>query len=271
MNNNRTILSQLNMYPIKSARGISLTSSIVEERGLQFDRRWMLVNEHNKFLTQREYPRMALISPSITKKELLVKAPFMQTLSIPLLVEHHSLSTVTIWDDSVQVVRVSNEADEWFSAFLKVNCKLVFFPNESIRRVDTTYAHNNERTAFADAFPFLLISEASLEMLNSKLAEPVPMNRFRPNIVVHGCEPFAEDRWKTIRINNIIFHPVKPCSRCVVTTTNQLTAERRSSEPLATLATFRTINNKVMFGQNVVAEKTGSISVGDTIEILEMK
>ena len=259
-------ISSITVYPIKSCKGISLQSSVVEERGLQFDRRWMLVDENNSFLSQRAFPKMSLIETAIEKEFLLICAPTMSELRVPIISESRKVLSTIIWDDIVQAISVSKEADEWFSEFLQTQCKLVYQPDESIRTVDKKYAKNNEQTSFADAFPFLVISDASLDALNEKLLSPVLMNRFRPNITISGSEPFAEDAWKKIHVNGITFSLVKPCARCVVTTVEQSTGIT-GKEPLRTLSEFRTFNNKVLFGQNAVADRTGNISVNDSISI----
>ncbi len=261
-------VSSITIYPIKSCRGISLQSAIVEERGLRYDRRWMLVDENNSFLSQRKHPKMSLIDIAIRENSLFVSAPKMESISIPLQSEEKENISVTIWDDIVSAIEADEIISEWFSDFLHTDCKLVFQPDESIRTVDAKYARANEHTSFADAFPFLIISDSSLDALNKKLSLPVPMNRFRPNITISGCEPFAEDLWKKIRINNILFSLVKPCARCVVTTIDQVSGET-GKEPLRTLSEFRTFNNKVMFGQNAITDTVGEIFIGNAVEIVQ--
>lgn len=261
-------LSGLFVYPIKSCKGISLSSSTVEERGLQYDRRWMLVDGSNVFMTQRAYPVMSLIEVSIVENGLHINAPKMNELVLPFVGEFEEMLQTVVWDDVVPTAAMGDEADEWFSEFLHKNCRLVFQPDESIRRVDPDYVKKNEHTSLSDGYPFLILSDSSLDALNTKLSSPVPMNRFRPNMTIAGSTSFAEDSWETIRINGILFHLVKPCGRCVVTTVNQSTGEM-GKEPLRTLALFRTVNNNVLFGQNAVADSIGIISVGDTIEVLE--
>ncbi len=261
-------ISQLNIYPIKSAKGISLTSSIIEERGFQFDRRWMLIDEKGNFLTQRQHSKLALITVEIVSDGLSVSAPSMEKLVIPFYGDKKKYCKVQIWNDTVQALRLNTVIDEWFSTFLHAQCYCVFMPDESQRLVDTTYAHNKEHTSFADGFPFLLISEASLQYLNTKLSEPILMNRFRPNIVVSDCTPFEEDAWKTIKIGNTIFDCVKPCARCTITTINQETGEK-GKEPLKTLAQFRTMNGKILFGQNLLHKNFGTIHIGNIVEILK--
>jgi uncharacterized protein YcbX len=162
---------------------------------------------------------------------------------------------------------VSEDAAEWFSEFLGISCKLVAMTERSIRPVAKEYAVNNDVVSFADGYPFLLISEATLDDLNSRLATPVPMKRFRPNLVVKGCEPFAEDTWKEIQIGDAKFYVVKPCARCTIPTVDIETGEK-GVEPLRTLATYRNFENKVLFGQNLLPASNGTLSVGDAIQII---
>jgi uncharacterized protein YcbX len=259
------ILSQINIYPIKSLGGISLPSSVVEERGLQYDRRWMLVDDNHQFLTQRKLAKMALLKVALLKEGLLVSTVGMPDLVVPFMCQTNDTIYVTVWEDTCHGIVVSPQANEWFSDALQLSCKLVFMPDTSIRPVDTRYALNDEFVSFADAYPFLLIGEASLADLNGRLDTPLPMNRFRPNLVVSTTTPFEEDTWKAIRIGDTEFYLVKPCARCVVTTIDQQTTIA-GKEPLKTLSTYRLINNKVLFGQNVLLGKKGKhIQVGDAV------
>ena len=263
-------ISELHIYPIKSLRGISVKSTKVTDRGFEYDRRWMLVNYFGGFMTQREYPQMALINVEIDDKGLNVYHRNRKNLRkhfIPLNISKSNVITVPIWDDTCSALLVGSDSDKWFSEALDVECKLVYQPFESRRTVDQKYAKENALVSFADGYPFLIISQASLDDLNSKLDEPLPMNRFRPNIVFTGGDPYQEDNMKTFKVGNIIFYGVKPCARCAIITTNQETAERLH-EPLKTLATFRKFENKVLFGMNLLHEGNGEVNVGDKIEIL---
>ena len=175
--------------------------------------------------------------------------------------------TVTIWDDTCMAQFVSKAADEWFTAMLSINCRLVYMPDDSRRAVDQRYAPGVGITSFSDAYPFLIIGQASsLDELNSRLAEPLPINRFRPNMVFTGGGPFEEDRMGHFSINNINFYGVKLCGRCPIPTIDQTTAQR-GMEPLKTLATYRVKNNNIYFGQNLVSEGYGLISIGDKIQV----
>ncbi len=266
-------LAEINIYPIKSLKGISLAEASVEARGLQFDRRWMLVDENDRFLTQRELPSMALIRIGV-KDSCLTATVGGRQLEIPMSLNGSGGATdVTIWHDTVYAKIYDDTTNDWFSDVLQTRCRLVLMPEETRRTVDSAYAvlDGEDTVSFADGYPFLLIGEGSLDDLNSRLETPLPMNRFRPNFVVSGSEPFAEDAWKRIRIGETIFHVVKPCGRCIITTTDQGTGER-GKEPLKTLATFRNQGGKVMFGQNLIAESGGAtVKVDDEVEVIETK
>ena len=263
-------LSSLYVYPIKSMGGISLEAWDVDGRGLRYDRRWMLVDEDGWFISQRELPRMALISVRIEPDRLVLNAPQMPSLELPLGPTADEIIPVRIWDDLVGSAPVGDDADRWFGEFLGVRCSLVFLPDESVRQVDPDYGEAGDQVGLADGFPFLLISEASLADLNARMEHPLPMNRFRPNLVIGGCEPFAEDVWKLIRIGSLTFRVVKPCSRCTITTVDQTTAAK-SKEPLRTLASFRKVGNKVLFGQNLIHDGTGTLRTNDPVEILQTR
>jgi MOSC domain-containing protein len=259
-------LSGLNIYPIKAARGIQLHQSEVDEFGLRYDRRWMVVDETGQFLSQRSHARLTLVVPSIQGGALRVDAPGMPSLETSLDPSPSVSTRVTVWDDSCEATWIGEKAASWFSEFLDCSCSLVHMDDAMVRPADPAFASQGSRVSFADGFPFLLISEESLADLNRRLAEPVPMNRFRPNLVVAGGQAYQEDEWDTIEIGGIPLHLVKPCGRCVVTTTDQATGER-GKEPLRTLATYRKRNGEVMFGQNVVHEKPGRLRVGDPVLI----
>jgi uncharacterized protein YcbX len=261
-------LSEINIYPVKSLGGISLNSSEVEERGLKYDRRWVLVDETNTFFTQRDFPEMALIKVSIEKDGLTIqhKIKRIRKIFVPFEFEHSKKDKVIIWNDTVIGEFYSSEIDKWFSDIIGVKCHLVKMPESTKRIVDEIYAEN-KIVSFADGYPFLIIGQASLDDLNSRMGVSLPMNRFRTNFVFTGGKPFEEDNWKKFKIGSMNFEAVKPCARCVITTTDQDTAER-FKEPLLTLSMFRKIDNKVMFGMNLVCESIGKVSVGDKITLL---
>lgn len=261
-------LTEIWIYPIKSLGGIRLTKAQILEKGLAFDRRWMLVDEEGKFLTQRVYPEMALLKLTIDNEQLTIththKSSKHSILLHPKVVSE--AKEVTIWDDTVKAFEVSEESSQWFSEMLSIPCRLVYFPEENVRAVDPRYASDQENVSLADGYPFLIIGEASLADLNSKMESPLPMNRFRPNFVFSGGQPFEEDHWKEFTIGSNRFLGVKPCSRCVLTTVDQDTAVK-GIEPLRTLATYRKWNNKIYFGQNLLAIDHTFVHEGDRITL----
>jgi uncharacterized protein YcbX len=259
-------LSSLHVYPVKSCGGFSPPEWDVDQFGLRHDRRWMVVTLDGGFVTQREQPRLALVRPELTGDALVLRAPGMPELAVPLIPSGRERVKVQVWDDITEGVPVSPEAAQWLSRFLGQLVRLVWMPSDVIRPTDPAYALGH-RVSFADGFGFLLISEASLSELNRRLERPVPMNRFRPNLVVSGSEPFAEDGWRELRLGPLELTVVKPCDRCVTTTTDQETAER-GVEPLRTLATFRRQNGKVLFGQNLVHRGSGRLAAGSVVQVV---
>jgi len=263
-------VSELYIYPIKSLGGITLNNATLTDRGFEHDRRWMLVDDNNQFITQREVNAMALLKPQLTKQGLLIQNSRVagEELLIPFEPTMADTTMVTVWSNHCRAQRVSAEADAWFSKQLGISCKLMYMPDATNRFVDGRYAHNKEITSFTDGFPLLLIGQASLDDLNSRLATPLPMNRFRPNVVFTGGTAFLEDTMKQFEINGITFFCVKPCARCVMTTIDQQSAAK-AKEPLATLSTYRMKRNKILFGQNLLYKGAGHITVGDPITIQE--
>lgn len=260
------ILSNIYIYPVKSLTGIRLASWPVSETGFKYDRQWMLIDTENQFLSQRRFPRMALIKTAIANTKLVLSAPGMSALSIELEPWQGDTINSTIWHDQVDTIAVSAEADEWFSHFLGMTCRLVYQPSTVIRPVNPNFAHPTDRTALSDGFPFLLVSEESLAALNQAMDVEIPITRFRPNLVVSGCDSYAEDAWRQISIGSIRFRLPKPCSRCSVPTIDPETAET-GKEPLTTLNRLRKWENKVYFGQNALHDSLGVLSVGDRITI----
>lgn len=259
-------LSGIYIYPIKSAAGIALETAEVGKRGFQYDRQWMVVDATGKFMTQRQFPRMALITVRVENENLVINAPHRESLSLPLQLDSSDRIAVQVWRDICDAIPLGDAVAKWFSEFLETSCQLVYLPQNSVRPVNPLYATQNEQVSFADGFPFLLISEASLQDLNARLDQPVPMNRFRPNLVVSGCEPFAEDTWHSIQIGAISFRVVKPCDRCVITTVDQ-SQGIRGKEPLQTLGEYRRWDGKIWFGQNLIQEQLGMLQVGDAVKI----
>ena len=264
-------VSELFIYPIKSLGGIAVSSAAVTERGLQYDRRWMLIDEYNTFLTQREVAAMALFDVATHEEGLLVTyKPDGAAILIPFEPQTIEMLTVEVWSDQCNAVVVSGEANQWFSDKLGISCRLVYMPDAVKRSVDTQYAIDKEIVSFADGYPMLLIGQSSLDDLNSRLQEELTIQRFRPNIVFTGGEPFEEDELEEFKIKGILFYGVKLCARCVITTINPDTAIK-GKEPLRTLATYRMRNNNIYFGQNLLHKGEGSIQVGDTIEVIRRK
>lgn len=265
MNSSITV-SQIFIYPVKSLPGLSVQQATLDERGFVNDRRWMLVNSEGVFLTQREFPRMALLRTAAIDAHWEISADDATPLQIPMQLDMGDSLNVEVWGDVCPALRLSGEADAWFSRFLDTNCHLVYMPDETKRLVDTTFAHEGEIVSFADGFPLLLISEASLDDINSRLDEAVDMRRFRPNLVVSGCGAFAEDDWTNLEIGGIGFQLVKPCARCSIISINPDTAEKMK-EPMRTLATYRTRDSAVYFGQNAIHKSPGRIQLDDPVFI----
>lgn len=264
------VISELYIYPVKSLGGIKIDTAELTDRGFKYDRRWMLVDSENRFLTQREFPQMALLQTAVTRQGIYVyhKNNPSENILVPFSYSSNNKIVVNVWEDFCEATVVSDELNEWFSAALSLPCKLVHMPDDSLRKVDERYAvSKNEVTSFSDAYPILMISQGSLNDLNNRLPDQLPVNRFRPNIVIENCEPYEEDSMKHFRINEIDFYGVKLCARCTIPTINQDTAEK-SKEPTKTLAAYRGRENNVYFGQNVLYHGTGVIKVGDTINVL---
>ncbi|MNE23784.1 MOSC domain protein [compost metagenome] len=266
-------LSALYRYPLKSGKFEPLQDIRLDALGLEGDRRWMVVEESNgRFLTQRLLPQLGRIEARWQDggRALSLRAPGMPDLLVAVPGGSEQLRGVTIWRDSLQVPDAGDAAAKWVSDFLGRSCRLVQIPEQRARQVDTAYAEPGERVHFADGFPLLLIGQGSLEDLSARVGRPLEMLRFRPNLVVSGAEPYAEDSWKRIRIGALEFRVAKPCSRCILTTIDPHTGERSADrEPLATLKTYREKDGEMLFGQNLIAEGTGELRVGMPVEILE--
>lgn len=271
-------LSQIWIYPVKSLGGIQLTEAFAEEKGLKYDRRWMIVDENNRFLSQRELPEMALIKVDIGFEEnQIVNLQFSHKLreNVKYTFNNACFSNeknqeieVEIWDDKVRAFKVNEPVNEWLTQLLGVTCSLVFMPNFSQRLVDPKYAiTGHEVTSFSDAYPFLIIGNESLKLLNGMLEKPISINRFRPNFVFEGGVAHDEDLWGEFHIGQVQFFGVKKCARCPIPTIDQDSAQM-GKEPLKTLSKYRFQNNKVYFGQNLLVGKTGLVKVGDVINVL---
>ncbi|AUD03523.1 MOSC domain-containing protein [Spirosoma pollinicola] len=266
-------ISELFIYPIKSLGGISVTETVVEEKGFRYDRRFMLVDPSGEFMTQRTNHAMALLDVAIEGGDILRvwhRHRPDDVLKLPLTIPEHTNDAtearetikVTIWDSKdVPALTVSDDADRWFTNVLEKPCRLVFMPETTHRAVDEAYARQNDAVSFADGYPYLLIGQASLYNLNQRLDRPMSMLRFRPNIVVAGSLPNEEDAWQHFKLGDMDFYGVKPCARCVLTTIDPQTGQT-GREPLRTLATYRQWKNKILFGQNVLAKPTGEFVLG---------
>lgn len=296
-------ISEINIYPIKSLKGIALTEALVEKRGLQFDRRWMLTDPSGTFFTQREVPKMSTIVTSLMRDGLGVTSENEEEMFIPFEPDKGHSQNVIVWQSEVAGLVYNGEVSEWFSDVLGKKCLLVVMPESTERHVSKPFDTRDDIVSFADGYPLLLIAEASLEELNRRIAGnaekdpdgsgsdkgvrvPLPMNRFRPNVVAKGSAPFEEDKWARVRIGEANFRVVKPCARCQVTTIDQDRGEFDGKEPSRTLASFRMAKqvhpdryesfglnpNGVLFGENLIPENPGgTISVGDRIEVLELR
>lgn len=269
-------VSALNIYPVKSCAGISLQSGKLTKTGLEFDRRWMVVHENGMFITQREIPKMALVKTALIEDHgetvLQLSAPDLEPM--PLQTRANASGNrlrVQVWNDVCDAIDLGDVVANWLTDALGTRCRLVEMAADFARPVDPDYAiTSTNQVSFADGFPMLLVSQESLDDLNSKLETSLPMNRFRPNIVVTGCDAFAEDKWFEIKIGNVQMHVVKPCDRCTITTIDQTTV-KRGVEPLKTLATYRARENKVMFAQNVIHSSEGVVNVNDEVTVLSMR
>ena len=265
-----TTLAALHIYPVKGLKGIELKEARATERGLEHDRRFMVVDEEGVFLTQRDHPQMATIWTDIDDGRLTLAAPDMGEVAVPLAPDAPAAMKVQVWRSMVDAAHVSNAADAWLSECLGFACQLVYMPDASRRFSNPDYAGEGRQVGFADGYAYLVTGEASLADLNRRLAErghpALPMNRFRPNLVVAGAAPYAEDGWKDVRIGGAVLRAAKPCGRCQVTTTDQATGEVAGPEPLATLSTYRDSTEfGVMFGMNCVTVQPGALRVGDPV------
>lgn len=264
-------ISGIFIYPIKSLSGISLASSNVEKRGLQYDRRWILVDDDNLFISQRDHPDLALLQPAMSEDSMVITQKNDPTvkLQFSLTPKGTIREIITVWDDTCKAVEVSEEVSEWFTKKLNINCRLMYMPDDSIRLADPRYAINtDDKVSFADGYPILAISESSMELLNSKTEMEVPANRFRTNFLIKGGHSHIEDELRSFSIEGVEYYGVKPCARCIMTTVDQETS-KKGKEPLKSLATYRKQENKILFGHNLIPMNVGSVKVGDTILVKE--
>lgn len=256
-------VSQLTIYPVKSAAGIPLNTMELDLRGPKYDRRWMVVDDKGLFITQRTHPKMCLIKTQLDNQQLILRAESMPDVVVG---QTDKQQIVTVWGDEVAAVDCGDQIAKWLTQFLEKESRLVYMPDEAQRHVPKPSASNGEIVSFADAYPLLIATTASLQLIADKVDFEVSMSRFRPNIVIDGCEPFAEDDWQQIKIGEIDFALPELCSRCVMPSVNQTTAEK-NPELLKVLAKHRRIDGKVMFGQNAIHQQLGRISVGDVVKV----
>lgn len=288
-------ISQINIYPIKSLRGNAVAEALVEKRGLRHDRRWMVTDREGMFLTQREFPRMALIGVEVDEERVVLNAPGMAELEIPHQPADGPRRPVTVWSSTVEAARYPDDVNEWISEAIGSECVLFAMPAEAERHVNPLFDSGGDLVSFADGYPLLLIGEGSLEELNRRIVAnnanevdcvPIQMRRFRPNLVVSGTEPFEEHKWARIKVGDAIFRIVRPCARCAITTVDPDRGEFAGKEPLKTLSTFRMAKdvfpekleelalqpNYVLFGENLIPENPGvTVGTGDAVEVLEYR
>ena len=268
-------LSEIYIYPVKSLGGIRLDKAEVTDRGLKYDRRWMLIDDNNRFISQREYPQLALFKVTIKDDNLVItdrKSGKILTVSHSPIYPNTPSLHVTIWDDEVSAWEVGKIANDFFTQALEMSTRLVYMQDESHRKTDANYSlKGDEITSFSDGYPILIIGQSSLNDLNNRLAEPITINRFRPNFVFTGGTEFEEDEWHEFSVGNIRFFGVKPCARCIMTTIDPETGEKKGKEPLLTLNRYRKAGNKILFGQNVLISQLGNVLVGDAIEVISRK
>lgn len=257
------ILDDIRIYPVKSLGGVSIQESMAKIKGLKHDRRMMLTDHKGDFLSQRTHPDMALFNTSINGDGFCIRHKDGE-LFIPLKIKLGNLRKVKIWDDIVTAPEADKVYSAWFSDRLKIECHLMIMTEAVNRKLDPQYSVQGETVSFSDGFPYLLTGTASLDNLNGKLEKSVPMDRFRPNLVINTDRPFAEDHLDVFRLGDALFKRSKPCARCVIITTDQSTGER-GREPLHTLSKFRKKGNKVLFGQNLICLKEGKIKTGDAL------
>jgi len=265
-------LSAIHVFPLKSGAPLSLAQARVQTRGLAQDRRWMVIDAEAKFVTGRQQSRMTLIRAQSDEHGLRVDAPGMPTLQISAPTQGVRVQTA-VWGAAVTPLLAGDDAHTWISEFLGAPHRLVYMDDACARplklKYDGIYGMDSDEVSFADGFPLLLISQASLDLLNSKLSRPVPMLRFRPNLVVAGTTAHAEDEWKLVRVGECEFEVAKPCTRCVFTTVDFERGERDANgEPLRTLITYRRTPEGVTFGQNLIPRKLGMVRVDDAVEVL---
>lgn len=257
------VVKELYIYPIKSLAGIPVQSAKAEEMGFENDRRWMLIDEENQFITQREHPKLSQFYPKIIEDKIEISHHnsthdffIDESLNEPILSK--------VWDDETKVVEVNKATSKWFSKALGFTCKLVKIVNKGDRKHNSTKLNQTLNVSLADGYPYLLIGSESLDSLNEKLEEKITIKRFRPNIVISTKIAHEEDLFNTFQIGNVKFKNAKPCERCVMINNNPMTGIILK-EPLKTLSIYRKVDNSVLFGTNILCLNEGIITLGDTL------
>jgi len=260
-------LSEIRVYPIKSLSGIFLDNAIVHKQGIENDRMLMLVDDSGRFITQRKYPHLALINTQMKGEEINISAPYFPDLSINSRCFLSEKIAVTVWGDECTAFVADKAINAWFSKYLGCSVRLVRYDIDAPRKSDPLYSHKDDIVSFADGFPLLVISQASLDDLNFRLDKPVTMTNFRPNIVVDGCKAYSEDQWKKIKIGKVEFDVVKKCSRCILTTIDPNTGvKNKNREPLETLSQYRKNDGDIFFGMNLIPRNIGMINLTDKVK-----
>jgi uncharacterized protein YcbX len=260
-------LVALHLHPIKSCAGIAVARAEVTRRGLRHDRRWMVVDENGRFLTQRTLPEMALVRPSLHERGLRVTRDPLPPLDLPFTFSNGTSIAIEVWSHQGPAVR-HDEGSAWFSRALGRSAQLVCMPDEIVRPVRWEQAEPGDEVSFADGFPLLVANASSLEDLNQRSNFRTDVRRFRPNLVVDGAPPWAEDCWRALRVGAVSLRVATPCARCVIPGIDPDTAES-TPEPLRSLATFRKREHEVYFGVNAIPDGVGEIEVGDAVTVTE--
>lgn len=269
-------IASLHIHPVKGMRAADLSAAAVERHGLQHDRRWLVTNADGTFLTQRDYPALATVEASPTGTGLRLSVAGQDAIEVTQPDGMNRLA-VTIWGTDVDAAAADARADEWLSDFLQTDARLVFMDRDASRLKDSEWTDEPVPVSFADAFPILVTTIGSLEAVNRDIeahnGTAVPMARFRPNIVIEGADDWAEDHWTRLAVGEVTLDLVKPCDRCIVTTTDQTTGKRNGKQPLASLARLRQSKDPrikgVLFGVNAVPRTLGVVYVGDSVRVLE--
>ena len=261
-------LSAIFIYPVKALRGTALSEVQVLPAGPAGDRRWVITDPAGQFISQRSHPSLAMVDARATANGILLRAPGRPDLAVDRPVAA-GRRDVQIWRDEVSAAAAAPAADRWLSEFLGEPCHLSWMDPDCRRPVTSSQGRSADVVSFADGYPALVLGAASLEELNRRLESPLPVDRFRPNFVVSGCEAFAEDGWTRIAVGEAIFRVAGPCARCSVTTVNQVTGRSEAPEPLRTLATFRQHPSGVIFGTNLLVDRPGLVREGDAVVPLD--